>query len=102
MQVPASVLQERGAVSEAAALAMARGARETISADIAMVETSIAGPGSGGPDQPVGTVGIACAGLGDRAVVKRQIWDAGRTGNKRRTAQRALELVRNAALDQQS
>ncbi len=59
--VTAKVLEERGAVSEACALAMARGMKKAARTDLALAVTGIAGPDGGTPEKPVGTVFIALA-----------------------------------------
>ena len=50
-----------GAVSEAVALAMARGARALFRADIALADTGIAGPGGATDTKPVGLFCVAIA-----------------------------------------
>lgn len=60
--VDAHTLAAQGAVSEATAAAMARGALLHSRADWALAITGIAGPGGGSPGRPVGTVCFAWAG----------------------------------------
>jgi nicotinamide-nucleotide amidase len=59
--VPRSVLKAEGAVSEAVARAMARGALLRSGAQVAVAVTGIAGPGGAVPGKPVGTVWLAWA-----------------------------------------
>jgi nicotinamide-nucleotide amidase len=59
--VPADLLVREGAVSEACALAMARGIRRTAGTDVGLAVTGIAGPDGGTPGKPVGTVYLALA-----------------------------------------
>jgi nicotinamide-nucleotide amidase len=54
--VPRSILRTQGAVSEAAARAMARGAIKRARASYSVAVTGIAGPDGGVPGKPVGTV----------------------------------------------
>ncbi|MGQ0429498.1 MAG: CinA family protein [Gammaproteobacteria bacterium] len=57
--VAAGILARHGAVSEAAAHAMARGALRCSSAKVSIAVTGIAGPAGGSKEKPVGTVWIA-------------------------------------------
>jgi nicotinamide-nucleotide amidase len=57
--VPAQTIQLHGAVSEAVALGMARGALDHSTAQLALSVTGIAGPGGAVPGKPVGTVWMA-------------------------------------------
>ncbi len=82
--VSAATLNAHGAVSEAVAVEMVRGAIEASRAQVAVSVTGIAGPGGGSEDKPVGTVCFAWAAppgmivsrtrrfSGDRAEVRRQ------------------------------
>ncbi len=54
--VDGSLLDARGAVNEEVAVAMARGARARLEADLGIAVTGVAGPGSGGEIEPPGTV----------------------------------------------
>ncbi|GAW95400.1 MULTISPECIES: CinA family nicotinamide mononucleotide deamidase-related protein [Colwellia] len=65
LDVPASVLAQEGAVSEAVVIAMAQGALLKSKADIAIAVSGIAGPNGGSKDKPVGTVWFAWGRLGD-------------------------------------
>lgn len=64
--VPEAVLQEHGTVSPACALAMARGARRVLAADLVVSTTGTAGPGAvldtGGRTVPAGEVHLALVG----------------------------------------
>ncbi|MGQ9477425.1 MAG: CinA family protein [Candidatus Bipolaricaulia bacterium] len=90
--VRAETLAKEGAVSEAVALEMARGARRLFGADLALATTGIAGPGGGTEEKPVGLIYIALV-TPDRELCERHIWSSDREGNKRRSAERALELL---------
>ena len=79
--VPASLIEDYGAVSEPVANAMATGALRHSEADFAIAVTGVAGPGGGSAEKPVGTVWIAVASAeqmeaqchqfdGDRAAVR--------------------------------
>jgi len=92
LHVDNGLLATAGAVSEPVALAMARGAREMLGADVALGTTGIAGPTGGGPDKPVGLVYVALA-ASDYEVCEKHIWSGGRVENKAQTAEAALTLL---------
>lgn len=90
--VDPDLLEREGAVSEAAARAMARGARERLGADVAVSITGVAGPGGGTPDKPVGLTWIGLADArGDRA--ERFVWRSDRAGNRERSVEAALKML---------
>jgi nicotinamide-nucleotide amidase len=81
LAVPASVIEDYGAVSEPVAAAMATGALRHSHADYSVAVTGIAGPDGGSDEKPVGTVWIAVASadeaianlfhfIGDREAVR--------------------------------
>ena len=89
--VPASLINDYGAVSEPVAVAMASGALRRSEADYAIAVTGVAGPGGGSEEKPVGTVWIAIASdqhveaqchrfPGDRAAVREATLLAGLQG----------------------
>jgi nicotinamide-nucleotide amidase len=92
--VDAAMIEENGAVSEPVAVAMARGVRARLSADLGIAITGIAGPAGGTPEKPVGTVWIALDGRVTKARGLRLIGD--RTEVRQRAVQSALDLVRRA------
>jgi nicotinamide-nucleotide amidase len=95
--VPEELFGRVGAVSEEVALAMATGALERASADIALSVTGIAGPTGGSDEKPVGLVYIGVA-TRDSARAERRQFPGERRQVKRWTAQTALDLVRHELL----
>ena len=90
--VSAETLQTVGAVSQEAALQMARGTRRLLGADYALSTTGIAGPTGGTAEKPVGLVYIALVGP-DVERCERHVWTNDRLANKRLSAQRAIQML---------
>lgn len=91
--VPAELLERHGAVSEACALAMARGVRQAAGTDVALAVTGIAGPTGGSPGKPVGTVYLALAAA-DTEQVKGYRFGGGREQVRILSACMALDWLR--------
>lgn len=90
--VPAALIAVHGAVSEPVVIAMARGARARLGADLGVAVTGIAGPGGGSAVKPVGLTWVAVAGpAGAQARCHR--WTGDRSANKRASAAAALALL---------
>lgn len=83
-------LVAHGAVSEAVALEMARGARRH--GDVGVAITGIAGPDGGTADKPVGTVWIAIS-IGETEAAHRFLFPGDRTSVREATVEHALKLV---------
>lgn len=97
LDVPAKLLEEHGAVSEAVAVAMAMAVRGRFEADYGIAITGIAGPGGGRPDKPVGRVHVALAAPdeAEEPIVHRQLSLPGdRQGVRRLAGQWALDMLR--------
>jgi nicotinamide-nucleotide amidase len=89
--VPASLLDERGAVDPDVAAAMAQGARQQLAATVGVSTTGVAGPDRA-DGKPVGTVFIAVCGA--RQTVRRELALAGsRPEIRMATVERALGLL---------
>lgn len=92
VDVPGTILAAHGAVSAQVAVAMAHGARRRLDVDVAVAVTGVAGPGGGSDEKPVGLTYVAVADA-DGDDVRRHLWAADRSGNKRASAAAALALV---------
>ncbi len=93
--VPQELLEKHGAVSRAVAEALAEGIRGTAKTTFGLAVTGIAGPGGATAQKPVGLVYIACAEEGATVIEEHRFADD-RLGNKMRTAQAALNLLRKS------
>jgi nicotinamide-nucleotide amidase len=98
--VSEDVLIRHGAVSKEVAMAMAEGVRKMAKTDYAISVTGIAGPTGGTPEKPVGLVFIGYADKDGSKVIK-QTFANDRIGNKQRSAQAALNLLRKQILIKQ-
>lgn len=94
--VPAPMIADHGAVSEAVAKAMAEGARNASGADFAVSTTGVAGPGGGTEDKPVGTVFIAVASRHNDTVTEKLFFPTDRIRFKELVSQMALDLLRRS------
>lgn len=92
LAVPASLIEDYGAVSEAVATAMASGALRHSKADYSIAVTGVAGPGGGSDDKPVGTVWIAVASA-EQMVARRYQFDGDRQAVRAATMQTALAML---------
>jgi len=61
VDVPAEIIESRGAVSSEVAVALADGIRRRTGATLGVGITGVAGPSGGTPEKPVGTVHVAIA-----------------------------------------
>lgn len=93
LHVRRETLDTDGAVSEATARQMARGVRPLFRAEVGVAVTGIAGPSGGTAEKPVGLTYVALAAP-DGTWVERHVWNRDRWGNKARSAEAALDLLR--------
>jgi nicotinamide-nucleotide amidase len=94
LEVPETLLEQHGAVSEAVAAAMVRGALAHTDAQISLSTTGIAGPGGAVPGKPVGTV---CFGWAHGSIVhtERLVFTGDRAAVRAQTAEHALQGLLN-------
>ncbi len=85
-------LRAHGAVSRETVLAMARGARLALQADLAIAVSGIAGPGGGLPEKPVGTTWIGLS-TKDGEWARLFKFTSDRLGNKSSSADEALKIL---------
>ena len=86
-------LKNDGAVSEACAKEMAKGAAKAAGARAAVAVTGIAGPGGGTEEKPVGLVYIACC-IDEKVWVERYQMSGDRQKIRSITVKRALDMLR--------
>lgn len=93
VDVPAEIIESRGAVSAEVAVALADGIRRRTGATLGVGITGVAGPTGGTPEKPVGTVHVAiadAAGSKERGVQ----YPGERDRIRWQASQTALDLVR--------
>ena len=93
VDVPAEIIESRGAVSSEVAIALADGIRRRTGATLGVGITGVAGPTGGTPEKPVGTVHVAiadAAGSKERSVS----YPGERDRIRWQASQTALDLVR--------
>ena len=91
--VPSELIRRWGAVSEAVAAAMARGALEHSAAELAVAVTGIAGPGGGTAEKPVGLVWFAWAERGRDCRTARQVFSGDRAEIRRAAVRWGLQQL---------
>jgi len=84
-------LAEFGAVSEAVATELVRGAVERFDADVGVAVTGIAGPSGGTADKPVGSVWFGWYAGDGTVTTQRVVLDGDREAVRRETVAAALD-----------
>lgn len=89
LNVPSSIIEEKGAVSQEVVEAMARGALKATQSDFSVAISGIAGPSGGSEEKPVGTVWLAVAHK--EGLVKS--WKIQARGNREMIIQRSVNAL---------
>lgn len=97
--VPAGLIDEHGAVSEAVARAMAEGALSRADAQLALSVTGIAGPGGGSAEKPVGLVWLGCAARGRPTQTHRHLFEGDRDQVRLQAVAAAIACMQAMAAD---
>ena len=92
LHVSWDTLRTFGAVSRETVIAMARGVRASLGADIGISISGIAGPAGGMPDKPVGTTWI-CLSSSEGDWTRKFVWEGTRRLNKESSAVAALQFL---------
>jgi nicotinamide-nucleotide amidase len=98
--VPAELIETKGAVSAEVAIALAEGIRRGTGAQLGIGITGIAGPGGGSPEKPVGTVHIALANE-SATKVRSMHFPGDRERIRLYASQTAMDMVRRYFLQKQ-
>lgn len=90
LQVPESLLDDYGAVSEEVVKVMAAGALTQSDADLAVAVSGIAGPDGGSAAKPVGTVWFCWQRTGAAAVTAKHVFGGDREAVRRAAVETGL------------
>ena len=93
LQIPASILSAKGAVSPEVACLMAKSVRKLAKVNFGVGITGIAGPAGGSKAKPVGTVFIAIDSR-NNSICKKFKLTGSRKSIREKTALKALELLK--------
>lgn len=93
LQVPETLLEQHGAVSEPVARTMAEGVRRAIGSDLALSVTGIAGPDGGTTEKPVGTVFMAVVDQRD-CQVERFLFSGDRSQVRQQAVDQAIIMLK--------
>ncbi len=99
LKVPPKLLEEYGAVSSQAAMAMAEGVRRISNTELGIGVTGIAGPTGGTSEKPVGLVYIAVSEKGKEARCKGYNFAGSRDMIRMKASQFALDIIRRTLLN---
>ncbi|MCF0209394.1 MAG: CinA family protein [Bacteroidaceae bacterium] len=91
LNVDAALIEEKTAVCEEVAIQMVKGACSVLGTELAIASTGWAGPSGGTPENPVGTIYLACGNKDDIITLKIE-GDEGRDINLENATHKALEL----------
>jgi nicotinamide-nucleotide amidase len=94
LDVPETLIEQHGAVSEPVVRAMASGAVRHAHAQVSVAVTGIAGPAGGSPEKPVGTVWFAWR-VGSRLDSEHRVFAGDRAAIREATVQHALQGLLN-------
>ena len=97
VDVPAEIIESRGAVSAEVAIALADGIRRRTGATLGVGITGVAGPTGGTPEKPVGTVHVAIADASGNKE-RGMLFPGERDRIRWQASQAALDLVRRYLL----
>ncbi len=92
LRVSPALIKKHGAVSQAAALAMAQGVRKILNTDYGLSITGIAGPGGGSKEKPVGLVFIAVS-TKSKTFAQQFLFKGNRLEVKKKACQSALKML---------
>jgi len=96
--VPAELIERRGAVSPEVAAALADGAIGRFGAELGIGITGVAGPGGGSEEKPVGTVCLGVAHVGGERIDRTVQLPGNREMVRERTTTVAMHLLRRLLL----